>query len=84
MMSAFRTRMARFSIGLAMALWACTGAFAQYETYNAMPGVDFSKYHTYRWVAIQGASYPNQILDTQIKNSADVRTTREAERCRPS
>jgi hypothetical protein len=64
-----RTRMPKFGIGLAFALLACGGAFAQDVSYNAMPVVDFSKYHTYKWVTIQGASYPNQILDTQIKNS---------------
>ena len=66
-----RTRMPEFGIGLAFVLLACSGAFAQDVSYNAMPGVDFSKYHTYKWVTIQGASYPNQILDTQIKNSID-------------
>lgn len=66
-----RTRMPKFGIGLAFVLLACSGAFAQDVSYNAMPGVDFSKYHTYKWVTIQGASYPNQILDTQIKNSID-------------
>ena len=36
-----------------------------------MPGVDFSKYHTYKWVTIEGATYPNQIVDAQIKQSVD-------------
>jgi len=39
---------------------------------NAMPGTDFSKYHTYKWVAIQGASHPNQIVDAEIKQSVDA------------
>lgn len=38
---------------------------------NAMPGTDFSKFKTYRWVTIEGAKYPNQILDAQIKQSID-------------
>jgi len=36
-----------------------------------MPGTNFAKYHTYKWVSIQGASYPNQIVDAQIKQSID-------------
>jgi hypothetical protein len=44
---------------------------AQDVSTNSMPGTDFSKYHTYKWVPIEGASYPNQILDAQIKGSVD-------------
>jgi Domain of unknown function (DUF4136) len=40
-----------------------------------MPGTDFSKYHTYKWVTIQGASYPNQILDAQIKDAVNSQLT---------
>jgi hypothetical protein len=36
-----------------------------------MPGTDFSAYKTYKWVAIEGASYPNQILDQQIKDAVN-------------
>lgn len=39
---------------------------------NSMPGTDFSKYHTYKWVAIEGASHPNQIVDQEIKQSVDA------------
>jgi len=45
---------------------------AQEVTTNAMPGTDFSKYHTYKWVTIEGAKYPNQIVDAQIKQSVDA------------
>jgi hypothetical protein len=44
---------------------------AQDVRYNSMPGTDFSKYHTYKWVAIEGASHPNQIMDAEIKQSVD-------------
>jgi hypothetical protein len=44
---------------------------AQDVKYNFMPGTDFSKYHTYKWVNIEGASHPNQIVDAQIKQSVD-------------
>ena len=47
-------------------------AFAQDVTSNYMPGIDFSKYHTYRWVTIEGGIHPNQIVDAQIKQSIDA------------
>ena len=48
-----------------------SAAFAQDVTYNFMPGTDFSKYHTYKWVAIEGGAHPNQIMDAEIKQSVD-------------
>jgi len=45
---------------------------AQDTRTNAMPGTDFSKYHTYKWIAIQGATHPNQIVDAEIKQSVDA------------
>jgi len=44
---------------------------AQDVRYNYMPGTDFSKYHSYKWVAIQGGAHPNQIVDAQIKQAVD-------------
>jgi Domain of unknown function (DUF4136) len=38
---------------------------------NYMPGTDFSKYKTYKWVNIQGAEQPDQILQQQIKRAVD-------------
>jgi hypothetical protein len=63
--------MAKVGIGLGLAMLACAIAPAQDVTTNAMPGANFSKYHTYKWVPIEGAEYPNQILDAQIKASID-------------
>ena len=68
-------RMAKLGMGLILALLACMATPAQDVTTNAMPGTDFTKFHTYKWVTIQGASYPNQILDAQIKNSIDSQLT---------
>jgi hypothetical protein len=42
---------------------------AQDVTYNFMPGTNFSQFHTYKWVVVQGAQYPNQIVDAQIKDA---------------
>ena len=48
-----------------------TTVTAQDVKYNFMPGTDFSKYHTYKWVSIEGGRHPNQIVDAQIKQSVD-------------
>lgn len=67
-----RMKMVKIGMGLVLALFVCGIASAQTVTYNAMPGVDFSKYHTYKWVTIEGAKYPNQIVDAQIKSAIDT------------
>jgi hypothetical protein len=65
------TTISKCGIALVLALMTCALAPAQDVTTNAMPGTDFSKYHTYKWVTIEGATQPNQIMDTQIKSSID-------------
>src|SRR5580700_3203606 len=65
------TKMAKLGMALVLALLTCNAALAQDVTTNSMPGTDFSKYHTYKWVPIDGATYPNQIVDAQIKASID-------------
>jgi len=52
-------------------LFMCGTLLAQDVKYNSMPGTDFSKYHTYKWVTIQGGAHPNQIMDAQIKQAVD-------------
>lgn len=44
---------------------------AQEVTHNYMPGTDFTKYHTYKWINIEGGAHPNQIVDAEIKQSVD-------------
>ena len=46
-------------------------ALAQDVNVNYVPGTDFSKYKTYKWVEIQGAEKPDAIVDTQIKQAID-------------
>jgi len=59
---------------LAAALMLCrfVPASAQDVKYNFMPGTDFAKYKTYKWVRVPNAQYPNQILDGQIMQSIDA------------
>jgi len=56
---------------LVLLLTGAGAALAQDVNVNYVPGTDFSKYKTYRWVEIQGAERPDQILDTQIKQAID-------------
>ncbi len=56
-------------VGLIVSAYALV--LAQDVTYNSAPGTDFSKFKTYKWVRIEGAEYPDQILDQQIKQSID-------------
>jgi hypothetical protein len=60
----------RVALAAAIAVTA-TVAHAQDVAFNAMPNVDFAKFKTYKWVQIKGAEYPDQITDSQIKESLD-------------
>jgi len=46
-------------------------AFAQSISTNYMPGTDFSGFHSYKWVAVEGAQPVDQILDQQIRKAVD-------------
>ena len=68
-----RNTVTKLGMAVILLLAACALMPAQEVSTNAMPGVDFSKYHTYKWVTIEGATYPNQIVDAQIKQAVDSR-----------
>jgi len=61
-----------FSSALVVALLVVTAGTlaAQDVRYNFMPGADFSKYRTYKWVNT-GDAHPDQIMDAQIKQAVD-------------
>src|SRR5215472_14851283 len=59
------------AVVVALLSLAVASLIAQDVKTNSMPGVDFSKFHTYKWVPIEGASHPNQIVDQEIKQSVD-------------
>ena len=71
MLQEMRKVMSKFGIGFLLAILACATMPAQEVSTNSMPGADFTKYHTYKWVPIDGAVQPNQIVDAQIKQSID-------------
>lgn len=61
----------RSAIISAALLIMVTGTFAQKVKYNFLQGTNFSSYKTYKWVKIENAQYPNQLLDDQIMRSID-------------
>jgi Domain of unknown function (DUF4136) len=65
----------RLGMTLAFAFLACLLATGQDVHSNFMPGTDFAKYHTYKWVTIEGGAHPNQIMDAEIKQSVDAQMT---------
>lgn len=67
-----RSSLLRTAVTVAVALVACILAAGQDVRHNSMPGVDFSKFHTYKWVDIEGGAHPNQIMDAEIKQSIDT------------
>lgn len=66
-----RSPLLKTGMTLAVALVSRIGATSQDVRHNYMPGVDFSKYHTYKWIEIEGGAHPNQIVDAEIKQSVD-------------
>lgn len=72
MRSGIRRRITKFGAGLVVGVAACAVVLAQDVTTNSMPGTNFAKYHTYKWVSIEGGAHPNQIIDQEIKQSIDT------------
>src|SRR5262244_738382 len=46
-------------------------AAAQDVHYNFMPGTDFSKFHTYKWIDLPQNAHPNQIVNQEIRQAID-------------
>jgi hypothetical protein len=63
------------SLAVALLLFTAGRITAQDVRYNFMPGTDFSKFHTYKWVPIEGGTHPNQIMDAEIKQAVDAQLT---------
>jgi Domain of unknown function (DUF4136) len=61
----------RFLLLVGPALLACAALSAQDVKYNFMPGTDFSKYHTYKWVDLPENVHPNQIVSQEIKEAVN-------------
>jgi len=63
---------AKLSTVFVAALVVCSLAVGQDVKTNYIPGTDFSKFHTYKWVTVEGGQHPNQIVDQQIKQAVDA------------
>lgn len=70
-MKTTRTIAARLALVLGAVLAGAGAAAAQSVSTNYDTSVDFSKYKTYHWVDIEGATYPNQLQDLMIRNAID-------------
>jgi hypothetical protein len=64
-------RIIQLAVLMGIVLTAGGSALAQDVSFNFMPGTDFSKFKTYKWVNIPGAESADQILDQQFKQSID-------------
>src|SRR5437660_11519264 len=55
----------------ALASLLCSVIFAQAIESSYLPGTDFSKIHTYKWVEVKGRQHPDPSKDAQIKQLID-------------
>ena len=69
----YRFQALRKKVSLAVAWGAllCAALHAQKVRTSYVPGTNFSKYHTYTWVAVKGGEHPDASVDAQIKQSID-------------
>lgn len=68
---------ARLALLVSLTLLACGSAFAQDVHYNSVRGIDFSKYHTYKWVDPPEILQPNEIILQDIKMAIDRQLTQK-------
>jgi len=59
-------------IYMALLLMVSSRAFGQDVRYNFDKDTDFSKFKTYEWVEIKGATKPDDLTDKQIKAAVDA------------
>jgi hypothetical protein len=62
-------------IWMAVFLIVASAAFGQDVRYNFDKDTDFSKFKTYKWVTIKGATPVDDITDKQIKQGIDAQLT---------
>src|SRR5512133_2792920 len=67
----FKTR-GLLPLAAALILCFAGSVAAQDVRFNFKPGTDFTKYKTYKWVKIEGAQYPDEITDGQVKAAIDA------------
>jgi hypothetical protein len=72
MRSKAKNGVVQFIVAMGLLLLVCGAARAQDIKYNFMPGTNFSKYHTYKWVSIPANVHPNQIVAQEIMQAIDA------------
>jgi len=62
------------SFGMCIFAAMCLGGItvAQSVSYNYDQKADFAQYKTYKWVSIEGAAAPDQLLDKDIKQAIET------------
>jgi Domain of unknown function (DUF4136) len=71
MMNSTKRSVSQILLIFALMHVAARGLNAQQVHYNFMPGTDFSKYHTFKWVDIPSNVHPNQIISQEIKDAVN-------------
>jgi len=70
--------MKKFLVALICLLVLTAGStFAQDVTYNFDKSTDFSKFKTYKWVAIKGAQKLDTLADKQIRDAIDAELSKK-------
>jgi hypothetical protein len=72
MLDGQKSTVVRIALQMGLVLVVCGFVRAQDIKTNYVPGTDFSKYKTYKWVNIEGAQKPDDILDQQIRQAVDT------------
>jgi len=72
MICRLKSVIAGIALQVGLVLLVCGFMAAQDIKTNYMPGTNFSKYKTYKWVNIEGSEQPDQMLDQQIKQAVDA------------
>ena len=67
----------RIALLLLFVLFGYGFAAAQDVNYDFSQTTDFSKYKTYKWAAVEGAMYPNDIVDKNIRATLDTELTKK-------
>jgi hypothetical protein len=60
-----------FNLTFALGCLLCSVVVAQSVKTSYLPGTEFSKYHSYKWVEIKGRQHPDPNKDAQIKQFID-------------
>ena len=61
----------KFHLAIAIVALLSSVLYGQSVKSSYVPGIDFSKYHTYKWIDIKGRQHPDSSKDAEIKKLID-------------